>query len=214
MRKLTGLFILISILSVSPVFAQKTVEKYPNGEKKFQGRLDDGLKVGTHTYWFENGEKWKEEKYNDLGGMIRYREWNEAGELIKDEKPEEGLEIIRKQQFETFPWFEKDGIGFYKLKGETHLQQITNHEKLVIHYATYLENGKELDNSFRKRIPLPVDLKSRSLIDGFLRGLRYFEKGDNGYIKVPYELAYGKEGGGDIPGYATIYFHILVIQAQ
>lgn len=211
MHKLTGTLILALILCFQPTMAQKTVEKYPNGEKKYQGRMRDELKVGTHTYWFENGEKWKEEKYNDLGALEKLKEWNEQGELIKDEKPEEVLEEFRKKLFSETSWIGIDGIFFHKLKGENELQEKTENTTIFVHYATYLENGKELDNSFRTKKPLLIDFSSKSLIDGFIRGLRYFEKGDNGYIKIPHELAYGKDGTPDIPPSSTIYFHVLVI---
>lgn len=211
MHKLTGILILALILCFQPTMAQKTVEKYPNGKKKYQGRMRDELKVGTHTYWFENGEKWKEEKYNDLGALEKLKEWNEQGELIKDEKPEEVLEEFRKKLFSETSWIGIDGIFFHKLKGENELQEKTENTTIFVHYATYLENGKELDNSFRTKKPLLIDFNSKSLIDGFIRGLRYFEKGDNGYIKIPHELAYGKDGTPDIPPSSTIYFHVLVI---
>jgi len=214
MHKIAAFLIFSLILCFKPARAQKIVEKYPNGEKKYQGRLRDELKVGTHTYWHENGEKRKEEKYNDLGALVRLREWNDQGELIKDEKPEELLELWRKEQFQKMPWVHEEGIGFYKLKGENLLQKKTNHQQLVVHYSTYLENGKELDDTFRRKIAMPIDLNSELLIEGFLIGLSYFEPGDNGYIKIPAELAYGSAGTQGVPSNATIYFHVIVLKAQ
>lgn len=211
MQRLLALSILFFSLVVTPVFAQKVVERYDNGQKKYQGKTKGSLKVGTHNFWFENGEKKREEKYNDLGGLIRLKEWNEAGELIKDEKPEEVLEEFRRKLFNETAWIAKDGIYFYKLKGENALQDRTDHATIFVHYATYLENGKELDNSFRTKKPLLIDFNSKSMISGFIRGLRFFEKGDNGYIKIPSELAYGKDGTQGIPPQSTIYFHVLVI---
>lgn len=211
MHRFYGILVLTLILCFQPAMAQKIVEKYPNGQKKYQGRVRNELKVGTHTYWFENGEKWKEEKYNDLGALEKLKEWNKQGELIKDEKPEEVLEEFRRKLFNETSWIGQDGIFYYKLKGENELQQRTENATIFVHYATYLENGKELDNSFRTKKPLLIDFNQKGLIDGFIRGLRYFEKGDNGYIKIPHELAYGKDGTPDIPPSSTIYFHVLVI---
>ena len=45
------------LLQSGVVLAQRTVERYDNGEKKYQGRLTDGVKVGKHTYWYEDGSK-------------------------------------------------------------------------------------------------------------------------------------------------------------
>lgn len=214
MHKIAVLLIFTLTLCFQPAMAQKIVEKYANGEKKYQGRVKDELKVGTHTYWYENGEKRKEEKYNDLGALVRLREWDEQGELIKDERPEELLEQWREEQFQKMPWVNEEGIGFYKLKGENLLQRKTSYQQLIIHYSTYLENGREVDDTFRKKVAMPIDMSSKALIEGFILGLSYFEPGDNGYIKIPSKLAYGSDGAQGVPPNATIYFHVIVLRAQ
>lgn len=204
--------ILISVNAL-PVYGQRTVEKYANGNKRYQGKKSDGVKVGKHTFWFENGEKQKEETYNYRGVLIRVKEWNESGEQIRDEQPERGLEILRKKLFKDLEWNTGlNGVAFSKLKGNLDVfEPIEGRKGIMVHYATYLENGKEIDSSFRTKVPLPIDFSTGNSIKGFLLGLKYFEVGDNGYIKVPSYLGYGTNGTNGVPPDATLYFQVLVL---
>lgn len=197
----------------TPLFAQKTVEKYENGEKKYQGRMADGIKIGKHSFWYEDGSKKREEKYNDRGILIQLKEWNEKGELVTDENPEEKFEKIREDQFNSITWIEvKYNIGLSKVKGEIHTEPILEPSDMVLHYATYLENGKEIDSSFRTKKPIGINLKKSDLIDGFQEGLKYFEEGDNGFIKVPARMAYGSEGTNEVPPNAILIFQVYILK--
>ncbi len=206
-------FFLVS--TSAPVLAQKTVERHENGNKKYQGRVKNGLKVGKHSFWYESGEKQREERYDDRGILILIKEWNEEGKLTKEENPEEGFEKVRSEQFGKFKWLlARDGIGYHKLKGEQVFQPITGRSKMTLHYATYTLSGKEVDNSFRRKVPITVDLIKGNFIRGFLQGLSYFKPGDNGYIRVPAELAYGKQGADNVPPNAILVFQVRILSVQ
>ena len=216
MRRLQ-LVILICCLGwvVQPeAFAQRVKEKYENGQKKYRGELKNGLKVGKHTYWYKTGEKQKEETYTENGLLIRIVEWDKTGTVMRDENPESAFEEMRAQQFSRFDWQNtEEGIGIHKIRGEQKIE-VKGHKNLIIHYATYLPNGKELDNSFRRELPISVNIYRNNLVEGFALGLRYFTVGDNGYLKVPSHLAYGKEGAKNVPGNSSIIFQVVVLQAQ
>lgn len=195
------------------VYAQKTLERYENGKKKYQGRMINGTKVGTHTFWFEDGSKKRQEKYNGQGILILVKEWNEAGELIKDENPERGYELVRFQQFSQIQWTDVEGgIAISKVRGELSLVPISGLNKMVVHYATYLPDGIEIDSSFRTEQPITVDLDRLQLIEGFQLGLKFFEQGDNGFIKIPARLAYGTEGTFNVPPNSNLIFQVFVIK--
>jgi len=204
---------LVLLLQSVPVHAQKTVERYENGEKKYQGRMTDGAKVGKHTFWFEDGSKKREEKYNSQGILIAVREWNESGELIKDENPEEGYKLVRSHQFMQIRWNEVNGgIAISKVKGELSLEPIPGRNNMIVHYATYLLDGTEIDSSFRTEQPIGVDLSKKQLIDGFQLGLKFFSEGDNGFLRIPAYLAYGREGTSNVPPNSTLIFQVLILK--
>ena len=215
MRLVTHLTLLLIFLALSPALAQKTVEHYPSGEKKYQGRMADGKKIGTHTYWYENGQKKKQEKYNENGVLVRLREWNENGELTKDEKPEELMAKMRVEQFAKMNWIElPEGVSFYKIKGNNSPKTSSDLTNYIVHYAIYLEDGSEIESSLYSNTPIPVNLEKHNMIDGFVIGLKHFNEGDNGFIKIPHRLAYGSEGTKNIPAYSTLVFQVIVMKAE
>lgn len=216
MRRLPIFILLCCIGWVLPteVFSQRVKEDYENGQKKYRGKLQNGLKVGKHSYWHETGEKKKEETYTENGLLIRIEEWNKEGDVIRDENPEEVFEKMRARQFEGFNWVKtEEGLAIQLLRGQKS-PEVRGHKDLIIHYATYLPNGKELDNSIRRELPIAVNLYRNNLVKGFVLGLRYFTTGDNGYLKVPAHLAYGDKGTENIPADSPIIFHIIALQAR
>lgn len=71
----------------------KETRFYPNGEKSSEGEWTvDSRKTGTWTQWYQNGEKWIEEQYDNgqkNGSLI---EWRENGKKLyegefKNDKP-------------------------------------------------------------------------------------------------------------------------------
>ena len=175
-------------------FAQKQLEKYANGKKKFQGTIRDGIKTGTHKYWYENGKMKLQERYTDVGILIAVKEWDEEGELIRDEKPEENLQKMRVEQFKNIKWWTTEGGVFvYKTKGENGIDLDPINTNYVVHYVIYLQNGKEVESSIRKNTPLPLDITAGGMIDGFIYGLKQFKEGERGFIKIPSRLGYGAQ---------------------
>ncbi|MGW8122769.1 FKBP-type peptidyl-prolyl cis-trans isomerase [Roseivirga echinicomitans] len=204
---------LLLSLQTTNAFAQRTVEKYENGQKKYQGRMLDGEKVGKHTFWYEDGSKKREEKYNQRGILIELKEWDEEGNTVTDENPEEKLEKIREDQFKAITWIEvKNNLGISKVKGEVFTEPILEPDDVILHYATYLLNGREIDSSFRTKKPIGINLKSSGMIDGFQEGLKYFQEGDNGFIRIPARMAYGSEGTREVPPNATLIFQVYILK--
>lgn len=54
--------------------------------------------------------------------------------------------------------------------------------------------------------PMPV----KAVIDGFSTALQYMVPGDEWYVYIPQEMAYGAAGKGDTPGYSTLRFHLYL----
>jgi len=55
-------------------------EWYENGQKKEEGTYKNGEKDGLWTEWYENGQKGREEIYKD-GVLISEKYWNEDGSV-------------------------------------------------------------------------------------------------------------------------------------
>ena len=59
-------------------FTGVAVEKYPNGQKEYEGTLKDGKLHGLGTEWYENGQKSAEFTLKD-GKLISEKRWDEDG---------------------------------------------------------------------------------------------------------------------------------------
>jgi hypothetical protein len=61
------------------LFTGLAVDKYENGQKKYEATLKDGKEHGLWTEWYENGQKEEERTYKDgkLHGLTR---WHENGQ--------------------------------------------------------------------------------------------------------------------------------------
>ena len=111
----------LAFLLLAMVGCGKDVTTYhPNGQKESEGSLRDNKEHGLWTWWYENGQKWREIHYKD-GSMVLETHWRENGQksegkykngkLVLEthwyengQKSEEihyknGKEIIRKELF-------------------------------------------------------------------------------------------------------------------
>lgn len=209
------ILVFICLCASTPILAQKVVEKYESGAKKHQGRIKNGAPSGKHQYWYESGQMQKEEKYDKRGILVLLKEWDEEGNLINEVNPERGLEKVRSEQFADMKWFlVRDGISYYKLKGDQVFKPITGRTNMMLNYATFTMSGKEVDSSFRRKAPINVPLIGGPYIKGFLMALAYFNPGDNGYIRIPSELAYGRLGTTNVPANAVLVFQVQVISVN
>ena len=60
---------------------EKHIEYWSNGMMKEEGTLKNGEQDGKWTWWYENGQKWKERTYKD-GELFSEKCWDEDGNEI------------------------------------------------------------------------------------------------------------------------------------
>ncbi len=63
---------------------------------------------------------------------------------------------------------------------------------------------------FNENTCAPVKMKVASTVDGFCTALQYMVPGDDWYVYIPQELAYGANDKDIIPGYSTLLFRLHV----
>ena len=80
---------------------------------------------------------------------------------------------------------------------------------IVIDYQGYLLNDQVFDSSFERGVPNTFQLAS--LIEGWQIGLQSFGEGGEGMLFIPSNLAFGRNGSGDIPSNAPIAFDIQLL---
>ncbi len=91
--------------------------------------------------------------------------------------------------------------------------EVVNHSKVSVHYIGRLENNTEFDNSYKRNQYFNFQVGTRQVILGWETGLLGMREGGKRTIYIPYELAYGDKGAGElIPPKSNLIFEIEVVR--
>ena len=88
----------------------------------------------------------------------------------------------------------------------------TMEDTFVVHYRGTLLNGTEFDASYNRGQPLVYPLTK--VIRGWQEGLQLMNVGSKYKFYIPYELAYGVTGQGQIPGGAMLIFDLELLDVK
>jgi len=82
--------------------------------------------------------------------------------------------------------------------------------KVKVHYAGKLLDGKEFDSSYKRNQPSEFHLNQ--VIKGWSEALQLMHVGDKWELYIPYQLAYGEEGRGEmIPPASVLIFEVELL---
>lgn len=98
----------------------------------------------------------------------------------------------------------EEGTGDKPQQGETAL----------VHYKGYFLNGEVFDSSYKRGKPIEVKIGQGGLIQGWLEAIPMMREGEKAQIIVPWRLAYGKQGKGNIPPYANLVFDLELVEIK
>ncbi len=91
--------------------------------------------------------------------------------------------------------------------------EVTNHSKLSVHYIGRLEDDTVFDSSYDRGQSFDFQIGVRKVILGWETGLIGMREGGKRTIFIPYQLAYGERGAGNlIPPKSNLIFDIEVIK--
>jgi FKBP-type peptidyl-prolyl cis-trans isomerase len=85
-------------------------------------------------------------------------------------------------------------------------------DKVTVHYTGKLIDGTEFDSSVRKGAPLTMG--ANEFIRGFSEALMMMSEGDKWILYIPYDIAYGERGSGQIPPYSALIFELELIKVN
>ena len=91
--------------------------------------------------------------------------------------------------------------------------EVKNHSKVSVHYIGRLEDNTIFDSSYDRGQFFDFQIGVRQVILGWETGLLGMREGGKRTIFIPYELAYGESGAGNlIPPKSNLIFEIEVIK--
>jgi FKBP-type peptidyl-prolyl cis-trans isomerase len=82
-------------------------------------------------------------------------------------------------------------------------------DTVVAHYKGTLLNGTEFDNSYKRGEPITFPLNH--VIAGWTEALQLMPVGSKYKLYIPYQLAYGPNDNGPIPGGSVLIFEVELI---
>jgi FKBP-type peptidyl-prolyl cis-trans isomerase FklB len=86
-------------------------------------------------------------------------------------------------------------------------------DKVTVHYTGTLLDGRKFDSS-RDR-GQPATFPVNGVIPGWTEVLQLMKEGDRWRVFIPFQLAYGERGAGDvIPPFATLVFDVELISVN
>lgn len=94
-------------------------------------------------------------------------------------------------------------------------QEAKEGSRVRVHYTGWLTNGKKFDSSVDAGKPFDFRIGNGDVIKGWEEGVSGMKVGGKRQLRIPPELAYGKEGyPGAIPANATLIFDIQLLGVQ
>jgi FKBP-type peptidyl-prolyl cis-trans isomerase FklB len=124
---------------------------------------------------------------------------------------QEGKRFMEKNKTRTGIKTTASGIQYEVLK-EGSGAKPKAFDTVVVNYVGTLLNGTEFDNSVKRG--QPVEFKLNQVIKGWTEGLQLMSVGSKYKFYIPYNLAYGLNGNGPIPGGATLVFEVELLNIK
>ncbi len=103
------------------------------------------------------------------------------------------------------------GLKYWDIRVGTG-QEAKSGDHVKVHYTGWLTSGKKFDSSVDAHQPFDFKIDAGDVIKGWDQGVTGMKVGGKRQLRIPPDLAYGKEGySGVIPPNATLIFDIQLL---
>lgn len=132
----------------------------------------------------------------------------EKGKAAREEGEKYLAENAKKEGVVTLP----SGLQYQVLR-EGNGKKPTAKDSVKCHYEGFLIDGTVFDSSVQRGEPAVFGLQQ--VIAGWTEGLQLMQEGAKYRFFIPYRLAYGESGAGQmIPPYAALVFDVELIEVM
>lgn len=84
----------------------------------------------------------------------------------------------------------------------------------TVHYTGWLEDGTKFDSSLDRGQPIEFQQGAHRVIPGWDQGFEGMHVGGKRRLFIPWQLAYGEQGRGQIPPRANLIFDIELVDQR
>lgn len=141
--------------------------------------------------------------------IMRYMEAQKTA-LVKP-TIEEGQKFLAQNKLKPGVKTTASGLQYEILQEGTGIRPAAV-DTFVAHYRGTLLNGTEFDASYNRGQPLTLGVSQ--VIKGWTEGLQLMPVGSKYKFYIPYNLAYGAMGQGQIPGGAMLIFEVELLDVK
>jgi len=89
--------------------------------------------------------------------------------------------------------------------------KVVPEKTVIVHYRGTFLDGSEFDSSYGRGEPIEFPIGKGSVIPGWDEGIAMMNVGGKAKLIIPYYLAYGENGRGPIPPFATLVFEVELV---
>lgn len=114
-------------------FTGRTIEYFPNGQKKYEGEYRDGKPEGKWAFWYKNGQKWTEFECRDGKPDGKSTTWYENGQKKSEGERRNGID-------------EGEGKGWYENGQKSFVGEMRDGTPVMGTWTQWDENGKVISN--------------------------------------------------------------------
>lgn len=135
----------------------------------------------------------------------------EAGETITMAKAQVGIDFLAENAKKEGVVTTASGLQ-YKVIAEGEGLSPAASDVVTVHYKGSLINGEVFDSSEGGE---PISFPLNRVIRGWTEGLQLMKEGGKTIFYIPYELAYGANGAGQvIPPYSALVFEVELLKVE
>ena len=144
------------------------------------------------------------------------REAFDKGDEARKKKEAEAMKAVEEKLQSLIAGATKTASSlYYQIAEEGKGPKPKKGQKVSVHYAGYLLNGRKFDSSFDRNQPIQIPIGVGQVIAGWDEGIMLLNEGSKAKLIIPPHLGYGSQGaGGVIPPNAILIFDVELVKVH
>jgi FKBP-type peptidyl-prolyl cis-trans isomerase FkpA len=134
---------------------------------------------------------------------------NSENEVVQSE-PQTEADIIKYIEDNNLNATKTDSGLYYVINNEGSGTRPTGSSNVTVAYKGYFLDGSVFDQSNSSGISFGLN----QVISGWTEGIQLYKEGGDGILLVPYQLGYGINSRGSIPGGSVLIFDVKLISVN